>query len=285
MSGHSLKGVYTETRNALRAVSDSPDFEAKELLRHLFGVTAADILADRRTELSEEKLAELKRLTERRLAREPLQYIIGTWEFYGREFFVGEGVLIPRPDTEVLAEQVLAFLRGKVNPRVLELCGGSGCLAATVALEHPGSEVSAVEKSPEAFQYLTKNCEALASGVNCILGDALDPEVIGGEFDCILSNPPYLTAKDMTELEPEVQKEPVMALYGEEDGLFFYRELTALWKGRLKAGGMLAYEIGMGQHDDVAEILRTNGFDNICQIRDYSGIIRVLTGVKPADEA
>ena len=280
----SLKELYGGLKVSLQNVTDSPDFEAKELLRHLFGITTADILMDRRPDLSEEKLGELETLVQRRLSREPLQYIIGSWEFYGREFAVGEGVLIPRPDTEVLAEQVLDYLKGKENPRVLELCGGSGCLAATIALEHPGAEVTVVEKSPEAFAYLTKNCVALKSGVRCILGDALDTGVVLGDFDCILSNPPYLSAKDKSELEPEVRKEPVMALYGEEDGLFFYRELTALWKNRLLPGGMLAYEIGMGQHDDVAEILRTNGLNNVCQTRDCGGIIRVLTGVKPADE-
>lgn len=280
----SLKELYGRLKASLQDITDSPDFEAKELLRHLFGVTTVDILMDRRPDLPEEKLGELETLLQRRLSREPLQYIIGSWEFYGREFFVGEGVLIPRPDTEVLAEEVLNFLKGKENPKVLELCGGSGCLAATIALEHPGAEVTVVEKSPEAFAYLTKNCEALKSGVRCVLGDALDTGVVEGDFDCILSNPPYLSAQDMSELEPEVQKEPVMALYGEEDGLFFYRELTALWKNRLVPGGLLAYEIGMGQHDDVAEILRTNGLNNVCQTRDCGDIIRVLTGVRPADE-
>lgn len=281
----SLKKVYGELKAALGTVTDSPDFEAKELLGHIFGVTAADILLDRWAEPSMEQLDRLRELIGRRLAREPLQYILGSWEFFGREFSVGEGVLIPRPETELLAEEVLNFLRGQQHPRVLELCGGSGCLAATIALEHPGAEVTAVEKSPEAFAYLTKNCGALQSGVRCVLGDALDPDVVPGRFDCILSNPPYLTAKDMSELEPEVLREPAMALYGEEDGLFFYRELTALWKDRLRAGGLIAYEIGMGQHDDVAKILRANGFDNVCQMRDYGGIIRVLTGVKPAHDA
>lgn len=277
---YSLETVYRELKNTLRKVSEAPDFEAKEMLRYLFAVTPADILLDRKLKLTDEEVSTLRRLTERRLQHEPLQYLVGSWEFFGREFFVGEGVLIPRPDTEVLAEQVLAFLKDKDHPRVLELCGGSGCLAATVALEHPGAEVISVEKSPEAFGYLKRNCDTLESGVKCILGDALDPDTVEGDFDCILSNPPYLTARDMAELEPEVRREPVMALYGEEDGLFFYRKLTALWTDRLREGGLLAYEIGMGQHDAVSEILRTNGLNNVCQTRDYSGIIRVLTGIR-----
>lgn len=191
---------------------------------------------------------------------------------------MGEGVLIPRPDTEILAETVLSFLRGREGPlRVLELCGGSGCLAATIALEQPQARVWSVEKSPEAFSYLTRNCERLRADVCCVAGDALDPGVVEGDFDCILSNPPYLSARDMAELSPEVQREPFMALYGEEDGLFFYRELTRLWKKRLKPGGMLAYEIGMGQQDDVADILTRHELTDVCQVRDYGGIIRVLT--------
>lgn len=277
---YALGFLYRNLKNALRPVAEAPDFEAREMLRHLFSVSTADILLDRKISLSEEQMNRLLELVRRRLSREPLQYLLGRWEFFGRDFAVGEGVLIPRPDTEVLAEQVLAFLKGRQVPRVLELCGGSGCLAATVALEHPGAEVWSVEKSPGAFEYLNRNCRALESGVRCILGDALDAQVVEGDFDCILSNPPYLTRRDMAELSPEVRHEPEMALYGQEDGLFFYRELTRIWKNRLKPGGMLAYEIGMGQEKAVAQILRTNGLKCICQTRDYSGIIRVLTAVK-----
>ena len=280
MTEFSLEYLYRNLKNALRGVAEAPDFEARELLRHLFAVTPADILLDKKLQLTDAQLQRLLELTRRRLDHEPLQYLVGSWEFFGRDFLVGEGVLIPRPDTEVLAEQVLAFLKGKEHPRVLELCGGSGCLSATVALEHPGAEVTSVEKSPEAFAYLERNCRELKSGVHCVLGDALDPAVVEGNFDCILANPPYLTQKDMDELVPEVRREPVMALYGEEDGLFFYRELTKIWKDRLNRGGLLAYEIGMGQQDAVAEVLRTNGLNSICQTRDYSGIIRVLTAVK-----
>ena len=269
--------LYQALRQALAAATDAPEFEARELLRETLALSMADILLDREIEPPADGLARLETLVRRRLAHEPLQYLLGKWEFYGREFTVGEGVLIPRPDSEILAEQVLALIRGKKAPRLLELCGGSGCLAATVALEHPGAEVTSVEKSSAAFGYLQKNCGALQSGVRCLLGDALNGEVVKGDFDGIFSNPPYLSAKDMGELAPEVRHEPVMALYGDEDGLFFYRSLTKLWKGRLRSGGFLAYEIGAGQQDAVKGILEAEGFRHIEMFRDYGGIIRVLT--------
>ena len=273
-----LGDLYHQLKEQLSPVSDAPEYEAREILLQKLGAAPADILMNRSVELDDACQAELDTLVKRRLDHEPLQYLLGEWSFYGRSFLVGEGVLIPRPDTEILAETVLSFLQDREGPlRVLELCGGSGCLAATIALEQPRARVWSLEKSPEAFSYLTRNCERLRADVCCVAGDALDPGVVEGDFDCILSNPPYLSARDMAELSPEVQREPFMALYGEEDGLFFYRELTRLWKKRLKPGGMLAYEIGMGQQDDVADILTRHELTDVCQVRDYGGIIRVLT--------
>lgn len=269
--------LYRALRQSLSAVTDTPEFEARELIKETLSLSTADILLDRETEPPDGGLERLKSFAERRLAHEPLQYILGKWEFYGREFAVGEGVLIPRPDSEILVEQVLRLIKEKEKPRLLELCGGSGCLAATAALEHPGAEVVSAEKSPAAFNYLQKNCAALQSGVICLLADALDGSIVEGSFDVIFSNPPYLSAKDMAELSPEVRHEPPMALYGEEDGLFFYRELTKIWKGRLRPGGFLAYEIGAGQQDAVKEILEAEGLKQIEMFRDYGGIIRVLT--------
>ena len=273
-----LGDLYHQLKEQLSPVSDAPEYEAREILLQKLGAAPADILMNRSIELDDACQAELDTLVKRRLDHEPLQYLLGEWSFYGRSFLVGEGVLIPRPDTEILAETVLSFLQDREGPlRVLELCGGSGCLAATIALEQPRARVWSVEKSPEAFSYLTRNCERLRADVCCVAGDALDLGVVEGDFDCILSNPPYLSARDMAELSPEVQREPFMALYGEEDGLFFYRELTRLWEKRLKPGGMLAYEIGMGQQDDVADILTRHELTDVCQVRDYGGIIRVLT--------
>ena len=222
----------------------------------------------------------LESIISKRKERYPLQYILGSWDFYGREFFVGEGVLIPRADTEIVVEKSLEFLRNKTNPKVLDLCSGSGCIAVTLKLEKCDATVTAVEKSEKAFSYLTKNCDKLKACVNCILGDAFECNT-DDDFDLIVSNPPYLTKEDMENLQQEVKSEPRMALYGEEDGLFFYRELTRIYSDKLKKGGMLIYEIGDGQHSSVEEILLQNGFKDISQTKDYNGIIRCVAGIKP----
>ena len=267
-------------QHALEGITDAPGFEAGLILETVFGVSRTDILLGKTVPLDEKQRTQIAALLGGRKERRPLQYLLGSWEFYGRPFIVGEGVLIPRPDTEVLAEQVLEGMKDTSSPRILELCGGSGCLAVTIALERPDAEVWCVEKSPEAFSYLQKNIVALGAGVHTLRGDALDTVCVEGDFDCILSNPPYLSDSDMRELEPELSYEPVMALYGESDGLFFYRELTARWADRLRPGGLLAYEIGMGQHPQVAAMMEAAGLNTICQTRDYGGIIRVLTARK-----
>lgn len=277
----SLNEMEHTLQHELEGICLAPDFEAAQMLQAVFGATRTDLLLGRSVNPSDAQRLELKRLLTGRLERKPLQYLLGKWEFYGREFFVGEGVLIPRPDTEILVQQVLEGIREKKSPRILELCGGSGCLAVTIALERPDAEVWCVEKSEEAYAYLTRNNEALGAGVKTVLGDALDTSCAEGDFDCILSNPPYLTAQDMAELEPELSYEPVMALYGDADGLYFYREISRLWTGRLKKDGLFAYEIGMGQEEKVGAIMRRFGLNTICQTRDYSGIIRVLTSVRP----
>ena len=273
----SLTELEHALQQLLAEVTETPGFEAGLILETVLGVSRTDILLGKTVCLDDQQREKLGDLLKGRRQRRPLQYLLGSWEFYGRPFIVGEGVLIPRPDTEILAEQVLDGVRDVPNPRILELCGGSGCLAVTIALERPDAEVWCVEKSPEAFSYLTKNNQELGAGVHALLGDALDTGCVEGTFDCILSNPPYLSDADMKELEPELSYEPAMALYGESDGLYFYRELTARWAERIRPGGLLAYEIGMGQHPQVAEMMRAAGLDAICQTRDYGGIIRVLT--------
>ena len=160
------------------------------MLMAAYGVDKSAILLGGKLPPDAEKREALLTMVRRRLGREPLQYILGRWDFFGRPFYVGEGVLIPRPDTEVLMEQVLLGLRDIRSPRVLELCGGSGCLAVTLSLERPDAEVWSVEKSEDAYRYLTRNNEALGAGVRPVLGDAFDTDSVEGDFDCILCNPP-----------------------------------------------------------------------------------------------
>lgn len=226
----------------------------------------------------------IREMVRRRISGEPLQYILGEWEFWGYPFKVGEGVLIPRPDTETLIDDVIRLCRGyKLSaPKIADLCSGSGCIAVTLKKELPASEVTAVEMSPKALGYLRQNIRLNEADVNVVEGDVLDVKLTEklGTFDIIVSNPPYLTAEEMTELQTEVRREPEMALAGGNDGLDFYRALTPLWKKSLRSGGWLCYEFGMGQHEKIENILAGNGFENINFSRDLGGIIRTVCAQK-----
>ena len=274
-----LKELYLSLKKELSLVTEDADFEAREILKYLFGVSYSDIVSGK--EILNFKAELLEKIVSKRKERYPLQYIFGEWDFYGRNFLVGEGVLIPRADTEVLVEEVLKFLKPIKSPKVIDLCSGSGCIGITVKLEREDSKVWAVENSEKAFNFLTKNCQRLNADVNCIFADALKEDTVSGAYDLIVSNPPYLTKEDMSSLQAEVKFEPFEALYGQDDGLFFYREITKIYAEKLKPKGMIAYEIGEGQEGSVIQILKENSFEFVCQIKDYNGIIRCVTGIKP----
>jgi len=275
-----VKEIYLRLKKELSAVSDCPAFEAEQLLSCFGGVKRERLLAGI-GDASEEALREPLR---RRLSGEPLQYILGEWDFYGRTFRVGEGVLIPRADTEILVEAALEAARGIPSPEILDLCAGSGCIAVTMALERPDAAVDAVEKSPGALAFLRENVRLHGAPVRVVEGDALAPE--GSErYDLILSNPPYLTGGEMAVLQREVRREPAEALFGGEDGLRFYRAIAKLWRERFLPGGRLLVEIGRGQERAVTEILQENSFTDICFHRDLCGIIRVLEAAAPAETA
>ena len=229
--------------------------------------------------ISELAEIELYKLISHRKRHEPLQYLLGEWEFYGMRLFVGEGVLIPRPDTEALVDTVLSHARTLGQPEIADLCSGSGCIALALQANLPQAKVHAVEKSEAALSYLRKNTEYHKSPVIIHPMDVLETSDFP-KLDIIASNPPYLTADEMRDLQAEVRHEPEMALYGiTEDGLYFYREITRVWKYFLKSGGMLAYEVGDAQAEDVAGILAEHGFTQICRIPDLAGNLRVVTGI------
>ncbi len=260
--------------------NDNVRFEAEQLLQKATGADKLKLLTEPMCEVPEEQAAALERLLERRVSGEPLQYILGEWEFYGLPFRVGEGVLIPRQDTETLVELVL---EQKPQGRLCaDLCAGSGCIGISLAKEG-GCTVHSYELSDKAFRYLTENIalNAVSESVTAIKSDVLSEQTVESApmYDIIVSNPPYLTAQDMRELEREVTREPEMALYGGEDGLDFYRVILAKWTHRLKQGGFFAVEIGMGQEEDVMRIFRDNGLTADC-IKDYCGVYRVVYGTK-----
>lgn len=218
----------------------------------------------------------------RRLDKEPLQYILGKWEFYGLEFYVGEGVLIPRQDTETLVEETIKRLKNVKNPLIYDICSGSGCIGITLDRLINDSKVYAVEKSEKALYYLKRNVILNNSGIEVLYGDALSTQIYDSviECDCIVSNPPYLTCEDMKNLQQEVESEPSMALDGGNDGLYFYRSLTEIYCNKLKKNGLLIYEIGINQENDVMDILHDFGFDNIFTADDLCGITRVVGGYR-----
>jgi len=209
---------------------------------------------------------------------EPLQYVIGRWDFYESEFHVGRGVLIPRPETEELTELVIDNAKRFCSPVVFDLCSGSGCIGISIAKALPSSTVYCVEKSEEALQYLLKNAESI-SNVKVVNSDINYPSDIKNA-DIIVSNPPYIKSSDLSVLQSEVQFEPSMALDGGADGLDFYRIIAEKWNSNLKENGMLFLEIGEDQGEAVYEILEKQGFKEIEVIKDMYGNNRMVKSVK-----
>lgn len=256
---------------------DSPAFEISVLMEDLLGLPRNPEIAVPEKELSDQETEKLFSAAKKRAEGYPLQYIIENWEFFGRKFFVGEGVLIPRPETELLCEVVLKYFSRTMPPKIVDLCSGSGCIAITLAKELPGADVTAVELYEEAFGYLSKNNELHGNPVKTVKGDALEPF---GNFDCIVSNPPYITGEEMKELQTEVTFEPETALFGGTDGLDFYRAISKNWYSHLNEGGLIAFEIGDTQGKAVADILTENGYKNAGIMKDYEGRDRVVTAIK-----
>lgn len=273
--------AYRKTKDILtEAGFEAPAFEALCLVEKVFGFNRlALITRGEETAATDEKLALLAELTEKRLNHEPLQYLLGKWSFMGIDLLVGEGVLVPRDDTEVVTSLCIDFLSGKENPSVIDLCAGSG--AISLALEkYANCKVTAVELSDKAFSYLTQNIKLNNSAVNALNGDIFEchKDIADNSLDLIVSNPPYIKTADIASLQKEVQHEPAMALDGGESGLDFYRRIVPLWKSKLKAGGALAFELGEGQYDEVSRILANNGFGGITESIDFGGIQRAIIG-------
>ncbi|MBP0984145.1 MAG: peptide chain release factor N(5)-glutamine methyltransferase [Oscillospiraceae bacterium] len=264
--------------------NNNPRFEAEQLVMAVCGADRKDLLTDPERAVNAAQLAELEGFVSRRLSGEPLQYILGEWEFYGLPFCVGEGVLIPRQDTEIIAEVALDYAKKHEKPDFLaaDLCAGSGCIGITLA-KLAGVRVKLLELSDQALVYLRRNI--VLNGVDCLCesvhADVLSEKTAEDlpQLDLIVTNPPYLTAKDMRELQTEVGFEPETALYGGEDGLDYYRRIIPLWSGKLRPGGMLAAEIGMGQEREVMKLFEQSGIMAQSE-KDLCGIIRVIYGIK-----
>lgn len=271
--------AYNTTKKQLEAAGCEDEvFEAKQIIKHITGLTSAEILTHYNNTITMYQQNNLTAIVKQRAAHYPLQYIFGEWGFYGCRFKVGPGVLIPRQDTETLVDTALEFLKDKESPEVLDLCSGSGCIGITLAKQKPLSKVTLVEKYEEAMRYLKENIKLNgAENATAVLADVFEPQ-FDNEFDIIVSNPPYIPADEMDLLSYEVKFEPETALYGGEDGLLFYRFIAADYIKYLKKGGMLAFEVGINEADAVCEILFATGYKDIKKQKDLNGIYRVVSG-------
>ena len=255
--------------------------EARQIARivvmELGGLCLTDLVAEPDKELG---IDELDRIIGELAAGRPLQYVLGHTEFYGLDFQVREGVLIPRPETEELVRWI-AESPAPDNPAVLDVGTGSGCIAVTLARLIPESRITAVDISEKALSIARENARRLDAKVDFRQGDALG-ELFPGQreqFDLIVSNPPYIPRADIETLDTSVKDyEPHLALDGGEDGLDFYRSISEKWKEALAPGGRLYFEVGIGQADNVLRIMRTQGFGDIQVVKDHHDIPRVVFG-------
>lgn len=258
------------------------EFESVCILEDVFKQNIYDMISKKlECDDNDEKITQCKNMTNRRIDGFPLQYILGKWEFYGLPFKVGEGVLIPRQDTETLVDYVLTIFKKDLGLKILDLCSGSGCIPISLEKNLINAEVHAIELSKMAYSYLLDNITLNSSNVIAHLGDVLEPSTTNdfNGFNIITANPPYLTKSDMENLQREVSFEPKTSLFGGNDGLSYYRTICKLWKNSLKVGGMLVFEIGQHQEYDVSKIMLENGFSDIAVIPDLCGINRVVSGI------
>lgn len=251
-----------------------PAWDSGQLMSRVTGLAPLMARLSER-ELTAEEAAAFDALVQRRLQREPLQYILGTQDFCGRSFAVDGRVLIPRPETELLAERAVQALRGFApGAHALDLCCGSGCLGITLALEVPSAQVDMADLSEDALAVTRKNAKRLGAQASLLQGDLWDA-VNARQYQLIVSNPPYIPDADCLVLQAEVMREPTMALKGGTDGLDFYRRIAAGLREHLLPGGVLLLEVGFDQAERVAELLRAAGCETACH-EDYQHILRMV---------
>ena len=269
--------LYLDTRRALLATENAQDAGvlARMLVCHVSGKSQAEFLAERDKYASEKIVEGVEAGLKRLLNEEPIAYILGQWEFYGLPLRVNPNVLIPRDDTCAVAELAIRqalFL--EKDPRILDLCCGSGCIGLAIASRVKDAKVTLADLSMDALSVAKENTalNKLSGRVRCIQADALKPAFpFLGKYDMIVSNPPYITGEEMKELPKSVADyEPHLALFGGEDGLDFYRSIAKNFAPALKPGGYLAFEYGETQGDDVCRILKENGYTILERARDYN---------------
>ena len=269
--------LYLQCRRALMETEDAQTagLMARNLVAFCSGKRQEEILRDRELYASEQTCRAVEDALVRLRAGEPLPYVLGEWEFYGLPLHVDKNVLIPRDDTCAvvgLAINQAIFLPS--DPRILDLCTGSGCIGLAIASRIKDARVTLADISRDALAVAKKNIalNKMTGRVSGIQADALSPApAFLGKFDMIVSNPPYITGEEMAELPDSVKNfEPHLALFGGQDGLDFYRSIAKHYAKALKPGGYLAFEFGMGQGDDVCSILIENGYTILERTKDYN---------------
>jgi release factor glutamine methyltransferase len=261
---------------------ESPRIDAELLIGHALSATRIELIVHSRRVLDADELGRIRTLVQRRRAHEPIAYILGEREFYGRVFRVDRRVLVPRPDTETLVAVAIERTRAlSMSMRALDLCTGGGCVAITLARERPTSSVVACDVSPEALAVARDNALRLgAYNIAFRAGDLYSAIEPGSRFDLVTANAPYIPAGEIASLPPDVRNfEPLLALDGGEDGLRIVRSVVLQAPEYLRAGGLLAVEVAAGQAPSVAELFERASFGQVQVRRDYGRIERVVSGV------
>lgn len=255
---------------------ETPKLKARLLLQYILKQTRQYLIVYDNKEITSKEQWEYFVNIEKLTKGIPLQHITHTQEFMKMDFFVNEDVLIPRPDTEILVEETIKIAKKKNNPKILDLCTGSGAIAISISKNIKEAEVYGVDISEKALEIAKKNAEKLNANVKFIKSDLFD-KIRNIKFDIIVSNPPYIKLEDINYLSKEVKKEPKIALNGGIDGLDFYRKIAKNAKEYLKLGGYLCFEIGYDQKDDVIEIIKNEeNYKNIYSKKDLCGNDRIV---------
>jgi release factor glutamine methyltransferase len=262
---------------------EQPRLDAEVIVAFTLGVNRTQLILDRDRPLEERELTRLRELVKRRRGREPVAYLRGEREFYGRLFKVDRRVLIPRPDTEALVETALARTRAaSMHARALDLCTGSGCVAITLGRERPTTRVLGIDISDDALAVARENVLRLGAYNVAFRKSDLYAEV-GGPFELITANPPYIATAELGSLQEDVRNyEPRLALDGGEDGLTFLRSIVGRAFPYLVGGGVLAVEVGFGEAQAVKTMFEVSGFVGVEIARDYGQVERVVSGMKPS---
>ncbi len=276
-----IKDIIIKYSEELKEISATPRLDVETLLQKVLDVDRLYILLNLDRNLSKDEEDLFNKFIEERLNNRPIAYIVGNREFMGLDFYVQEGVLIPRPDTEILVEEVIEIAKDKGQVNILDIGTGSGAITVSLAKYLENAQVTSVDISDIALEIGKKNAisNEVSDRINFVKSDlfsSLDKDI---KFDIVVSNPPYIKKEVIETLDKQVKDyEPYNALEGGIDGLDFYRAITKEAKNYLKEGGTLAYEVGHDQSEDVSKLMEMDGYTNIYTKKDLQQIDRVVIG-------